>query len=306
LIGSHDPGGGEYIVQKTSFKRAIRAAAVGMLCVLLLQVPAGAEEQGAAPVAAAPAQETTTTETTAQETTTTLAETTTTTEPPTTTTTEPGIGVNTLPPPSPPPGGPLSGPGPQDPVAIGSPPASSGPAGAFKSAMRTIGSTATTAAQRLVLPAMRKLARVPAVRKLTQSQPVAATKQAVMFVTEELSELSPSKVAPFLWLALLALLVTCGAFLRLWWAPIEWPSTRSLAVGAHRRAGQRPRRPGWQGWQGRPAAPPPRRRTPSGWKPPLPAATGLTPRRIGIDVARLRDLPPAGKPVFTGEDEDAE
>jgi hypothetical protein len=151
---------------------------------------------------------------------------------------------------------------------------------------------------------VRKLARIPAVHKLAQSQPVAATKQAVMFVTEELSELKPSRVAPFLWLALLALLVSCGAFLRLWWAPVDWPSARSLTVGAHRRAGQQPRRAGWPGW---PATPPRRSHRRPGWQPPLPDANGPAmrsrPRRIGIDVSRLRSLPPAGKPVFTGDDD---
>jgi hypothetical protein len=353
-------------VQKPSFKRAARSVVVAVLCVLLVQVSAAAEEPGqvgeAVETTAAAATTLAVETTTATVVETTLAEPTTTqppvsteppttlppttepptteppttvpptTEPPTTappTTTEPPttappttqppttasgpvIGPNTLPPPA---GGGGSPSSPGAPAAIGSGPAASesGPTGAFKSAIGTLGSTAatvgstvTTAARRMVLPAVRKLARVPAVRKLAQSQPVAATKQAVRFVTEELSQLEPARVATFLWLALLALLVSCGAFLRLWWAPVDWPSTRSLAVGAHRRAGQQPRRPVWPGW---PAAAPPRRsRGRSGWQPPAPGATGLTPRRspqgIGIDVGRLRSHPPAPKPVFTGDDQD--
>jgi hypothetical protein len=348
LIGSHDPGGEEYIVQRPSFRRAVTTVVVAALCVLLLQVDAGADEseQAGKPVK--------TTKTTVVQTTlaveTTLADPTTTepsptteppttvpptteppttapptTEPPTTvppttappttepptTASEPVIGPNTLPPvTSPPAGGSPSTPG--TPVAIGSKPATggSGPTAALSSAVRTLGSTATTlgstvttAAHRIVMPTVRKLARIPAVRKLAQSEPVAATKRAVMFVTEELSELKPSRVAPYLWLALLALLVSCGAFLRLWWAPVDWPSTRSLSVGAHRRAGQQPRRAAWLGW---PATPPPRRsRRRSGWQPALPAepAAPSRSRRIGIDVARLRSLPPAGKPIFTGDDD---
>jgi hypothetical protein len=341
LIGSRDPGGGEYIVQRSSLIRAVSAAAIAVVCVLLLQVSAGADEPGQVgqaaettlttlavetTLAAPPTTEPPTTEppTTAPPTTappTTEPPTTAppTTEPPTTappttappatvpptTASGPVIGPNTLPPAtSPPPGGSPSSPA--TPVAIGSgsDTSGSGPTGAFKSAVRTLGSTATAAANRIVLPAMRKLARIPAVHKLTQSQPVAATKQAVMFVTEELRELKPSRVAPFLWLALLALLVSCGAFLRLWWAPVDWPSARSLAVGAHRRAGQQPRRAGWLGW---PATPPRRSRPRPGWQPSLPGANGLAtrsrPQRIGIDVGRLRSLPPAGKPVFTGDDD---
>jgi hypothetical protein len=326
-------------VHRSSLRIAVSAAVIALVCVLLLQVGASADEPGpvgqaaettlttlavepttAPPTTEPPPPPTTEPPTTAPPTTeppTTAPPTTEppttappTTEPPTTapptTASGPVIGPNTLPPAAvPPPGGPPSSPG--TPVAIGSAPAASGsgPTGAFRSAVRTLGSTATAAAQRLVLPAVRKLARIPAVRKLAQSRPVAATKQAVMFVTEELRELKPSRVAPFLWLALLALLVSCGAFLRLWWAPVDWPSARSLAVGAHRRAGQQPSRAGWPGW---PATPPRRsRRRPSSWQPPLPDANGLAtrslPRRIGIDVSRLRSLPPAGKPVFTGDDD---
>jgi hypothetical protein len=328
-------------VQRSSFKRAANTVVVAALCVLLLQVDAGADEPGPVGQAA----ETTVVETTLAEPTQAPPPTTApppteppttapppteppttapppteppttappTTEPPTTAppTTEPPtasgplIGPNTMPPAAPPPSsGSPSTPGAAAAIGAGVTAIGEGATAAFKSAVQTIGSTATTAARRLV-PTMRKLARIPAVRKLTESQPVAATKQAVMFVTEELRELNPSKVAPFLWLALLALLVSCGAFLRLWWAPADWPSARSLAVGAHRRAGQSPRR-AWLGW---PATAPPRRsRRRSGWQPSLPAASELTtpsrPRRIGIDVGRLRSLPPAGKPIFTGDDLD--
>jgi hypothetical protein len=321
-------------VHRSSLRIAVSAAVIALVCVLLLPVGAGADEPGpvgqaaettlttlaADPEPATTAPPTTEPPTTAPPTTeppTTTPPTTTppTTTPPTTTpptTTPPTtvsgpvIGPNTLPPAAaPPPGGSPSSP--VTPVAIGSGSAASGsgPTGAFRSAVRTLGSTATAAADRLILPAVRKLARIPAVHKLAQSQPVAATKQAVMFVTEELRELKPSRVAPFLWLALLALLVSCGAFLRLWWAPVDWPSARSLAVGAHRRAGQQPRRAGWPGW---PATPPRRsRRRRPGWQPPLPDANGPAmrsrPRRIGIDVSRLRSLPLAGKPVFTGDDD---
>jgi hypothetical protein len=171
--------------------------------------------------------------------------------------------------------------------------------------MQTIGSTAAAAAERMVLPAVRKLVRLPAVRKLAESQPVLATKKAVALVTEELSQLEPASVVPYLWLALLALLVTTGAFLRLWWAPPDWPSARSLAVGSHRRAGGQPRKPGWQvGW---PASPPPVPHRNGNWRPPLPGATGLAarrlPSRIGVDVDSLRAAPPPGKPVFTGQDD---
>ena len=212
------------------------------------------------------------------------------------------IGPNTLPPPS---GNPPSNPGGGS-VAIGTKPASgtSSPAAAFKAAMTTIASTATTAAARLVAPAVRKLVRLPAVRKLAESQPVVATKKAVALVTEELRDLKPSSVAPYLWMALLALLVTTGAFMRLWWAPPDWPSSRSLAVGVHRHAGAQPRQVGW-GW---PASPPPLpQRAAGGWRPPLPGATGLAARRlppsVGVDVDHLRASPPAGKPVFTGQDD---
>jgi hypothetical protein len=325
-------------VHRSSLRIALSAAVIALVCVLLLQVGAGADELAPAgqaaettlttlavetpttappttepPTTAPPTTEPPTTAPPTTEPTTTAPPTTAppTTAPPTTAppTTAPGpvVGPNILPPAAaPPPAGSPSSPG--VPVAIGSGPAASGsgPTGAFRSAVRTLGSTATAAAHRLILPAVRKLARIPAVHKLAQSQPVAATKQAVMFVTEELRELKPSRVAPFLWLALLALLVSCGAFLRLWWAPVDWPSARSLAVGAHRRAGQQPRRAGWPGW---PATPPRRPRRRPGWQPPLPDANGLAtqsrPRRIGIDVSRLRSLPPAGKPVFTGDDDHA-
>jgi hypothetical protein len=231
------------------------------------------------------------------------------TDPPTTapaTTAPVVIGPNTLPPGSTPTGNPPSNPAGGGSVAIGAQPgATSGPAAAFKSAVTTIGSTAATAAERMVLPAVRKLVRLPAVRKLAESQPVAATKKAVALVTEELRDLKPASVVPFLWMALLALLVTTGAFLRLWWAPPDWPSSRSLAVGAHRRAGAQPRQLSW-GW---PASPRPLpQRAAGGWMPPLPGATGLAarrlpPPRLGIDVDRLREAPPPGKPVFTGQDD---
>jgi hypothetical protein len=327
-------------VQSSSLKRVVSIAVLAVVCVLLLQVGAGADEPGPvgqaaettlttlaveSPTTAPPTTEPPTTAPPTTEPPTTAPPTTEppttappTTEPPTTappttappttapptTASGPVIGPNTVAPAAAPPAGGPSSPG--APVAIGSGPAASdsGPTGAFRSAVRTLGSTATAAAHRLVLPAVRKLARIPAVRKLAESQPVAATKQAVMFVTEELRELKPSRVTPFLWLALLALLVSLGAFLRLWWAPVDWPSTRSLAVGAHRRAGQQPSRAGWLGW---PATPPRRSRRRPGWQPPLPGGNGLAagsrPRRIGIDVARLRSLPPAGKPVFTGDDD---
>jgi hypothetical protein len=231
------------------------------------------------------------------------------TDPPTTapnTTAPVVIGPNTLPPPINPPAGTPSSPGGGSSVAIGTGSSgSSGPAGAFKSVMKTVGSTAAAAAEHMVMPAVRKLVRLPAVRKLAESQPVVATKQAVALVTEELSQLKPATVVPYLWLALLALLVTTGAFLRLWWAPPDWPSVRSLAVGSHRRAGEQPRQLGWQvGW---PASPPPRSQRTRDWIPPLPGATGLAarrlPSRVGIDVSRLRAAPPPGKPVFTGQDD---
>jgi hypothetical protein len=154
------------------------------------------------------------------------------------------------------------------------------------------------------MPAVRKLVRMPAARRLAESQPVAATRQAVAMAAEELRDLKPATIVPYLWLALLALLVTTGAFLRLWWAPPDWPSLRSLAVGVHRRAGQQPR--GWQvGWPATPRPAAPRRN--GGWRPPLPAATVLAtrrlPHRVGIDVGRLRSVPPPGKPVFTGRDD---
>jgi hypothetical protein len=300
-------------VHRSSLRIAVSAAVIALVCVLLLQVGAGADEpdpvgQAAettlTTLAADPEPPTTAPPTTEPPTTAPPTTAPPTTAPPTTVS-GPVIGPNTLPPAAaPPPAGSPSSPG--TPVAIGSgsTASESGPTGAFSSAVRTLGSTATAAAHRLILPAVRKLARIPAVHKLAQSQPVAATKQAVMFVTEELRELKPSRVAPFLWLALLALLVSCGAFLRLWWAPVDWPSARSLAVGAHRRAGQQPRRAGWPGW---PATPPRRSGRRPGWQPPLPDANGPAmrsrPRRIGIDVSRLRSLPPAGKPVFTGDDD---
>jgi hypothetical protein len=228
------------------------------------------------------------------------------TDPPTTapaTTSPVVIGPNTLPPAS---GNPPSNPGGGGSVAIGAKPASgtSGPAAAFKAAMTTIGSTATTAAERMIAPAVRKLVRLPAVRKLAESQPVLATKKAVALVTEELRDLKPASVVPYLWMALLALLVTSGAFLRLWWAPPDWPSSGSLAVGVHRHAGAKPRQVAW-GW---PASPRPLpQRAAGGWRPPLPGATGLAARRLppslGIDVDRLRASPPPGKPVFTGQDD---
>jgi hypothetical protein len=232
------------------------------------------------------------------------------TDPPTTapaTTSPVVIGPNTLPPGSTPTANPPPSPGGGGSVAIGAQPgATSGPAAAFKAAVSTIGSTAATAAERVVMPAVRKLVRLPAVRKLAESQPVAATKKAVALVTEELRDLEPATVVPYLWMALLALLVTTGAFLRLWWAPPNWPSSRSLAVGAHRRAGAQPR----QAWQvGWPASPPSGPHRGAGWRPPLPGATGLAarrlpPSRVGIDVDRLRAAPPLGKPVFTGQDEE--
>jgi hypothetical protein len=231
------------------------------------------------------------------------------TNPPTTvpaTTAPVVIGPNNLPPGTSPPPSPGGG----GTVAIGSGPASSrssgsGPAGAFKSAMHTLGSTAASAAERVVMPAVRKLVRLPAVRKLAESEPVAATRKAVAMATEELRDLEPATIVPYLWLALLALLVTTGAFLRLWWAPPDWPSIRSLAVGSHRRASQVPGKLGWQvGWPASPRPAPPRN---GGWGPPLPGATGLAARRlphhVGIDVDRLRSVPPPGKPVFTGQDD---
>ncbi|HEY2958060.1 MAG TPA: hypothetical protein VGM21_07600 [Actinomycetota bacterium] len=174
-----------------------------------------------------------------------------------------------------------------------------GPAAAFKSSVDAIGSTAG----RAVMPAVRKLARTPAVRGLAESQPVAATKEAVARATEELGDLKPARIVPYLWLALVALLLTTGAFLRLWWAPPDWPSFRSLAVGAHRSAGQRPRRPARQvGW---PASPRPAPSREGGWRPATPAANGLAarrpPHRVGIDVGRLRSGPPPRGPVFTGQ-----
>lgn len=214
-------------------------------------------------------------------------------------------GPTTLPPGATPPTSPPSNPGGGSSVAVGAEPSSSGsgPAAAFKSAMQAVGSTAAAAAERMVLPAVRKLVRLPAVRKLADSKPVAATKKAVALVTEELRDLEPATIVPFLWAALLALLVATGAFLRLWWAPPDWPSSRSLAVGAHRRASQQPRRDWQVGW---PASPPALQRRTPGWRPPLPGATGLASRRlpgVGVDVDRLRAAPPPGKPVFTGLDD---
>src|SRR6266540_4304181 len=344
LIGSVDPGGQERIVQKkkSSFPGSLGVVAIAVLAVLLIQAGAGAggDRAGTTAVAAiaagdllsdptVPGLEVDTTVTVLPQATDPATTLVTATDPPTTAppptdppttappptdppTTAPAttapvvIGPNTLPPGSTPTGNPPSNPAGGGSVAIGAQPgATSGPAAAFKSAVTTIGSTAATAAERMVLPAVRKLVRLPAVRKLAESQPVAATKKAVALVTEELRDLKPASVVPFLWMALLALLVTTGAFLRLWWAPPDWPSSRSLAVGAHRRAGAQPRQLSW-GW---PASPRPLpQRAAGGWMPPLPGATGLAarrlpPPRLGIDVDRLREAPLPGKPVFTGQDD---
>src|SRR6266540_3369247 len=334
LIGSVDPGGQERIVQKkkSSFPGSLGVVAIAVLAVLLIQAGAGAggDRAGTTAVAAiaagdllsdptVPGLEVDTTVTVLPQATDPATTLVTATDPPTTAppptdppTTAPAttapvvIGPNTLPPGSTPTGNPPSNPAGGGSVAIGAQPgATSGPAAAFKSAVTTIGSTAATAAERMVLPAVRKLVRLPAVRKLAESQPVAATKKAVALVTEELRDLKPASVVPFFWMALLALLVTTGAFLRLWWAPPDWPSSRSLAVGAHRRAGAQPRQLSW-GW---PASPRPLpQRAAGGWMPPLPGATGLAarrlpPPRLGIDVDRLREAPLPGKPVFTGQDD---
>src|SRR6266540_1159586 len=284
LIGSVDPGGQECIVQKKpSFPGSLGLVAIAVLGVLLLQAGSGVggDEAGTGAVAALAsgdvlsdatvpgvpglAAETTVTPGAAATDPPTTAEVATdpaTTAPPPTDpppTAPVVIGPHTLPPPINPPAGTPSSPGGGSSVAIGTGSSgSSGPAGAFKSVMKTVGSTAAAAAEHMVMPAVRKLVRLPAVRKLAESQPVVATKQAVALVTEELSQLKPATVVPYLWLALLALLVTTGgpASDRASWAgrSAGRPRRRRGRNGPGTGDRRCPGRPGWPPDASRPAS----------------------------------------------------
>jgi hypothetical protein len=139
-------------------------------------------------------------------------------------------------------------------------------------------------------PVMERLFPKPLARRLARSQPAAATGKAARLVADEVRDLEPATVAGYLWLALVALLATLAACTSLWW-PRGWPTTRRLALTAHRRVA----RPGW-----------PPLRTPDGRHVPGRHLPGRArPGGIGIDVEALRATPPPGRQVFSTRDDPA-
>jgi hypothetical protein len=129
-------------------------------------------------------------------------------------------------------------------------------------------------------PVVERLLPKPVVHGVARAAPVAAAGQAASLVAGEMRELEPTTVARFLWLALAALLATLVACGSLWWTPGGWPTTRGLALTAHRHAP----RPTWP---------------PLAGTPPRPAPTTPVARRPGVDVLELRAAPPPSRPVFS-------